>query len=42
MNLPMMPGHRSIGANAATVVAVEAATASPTSAVPFCAASHGP
>ncbi len=42
MNLPMIPGHRSIGANAATVVAVDAATARPTSLVASRAASQRP
>ena len=35
MNSPMMPGQNSIGTNAATVVAVDATTAMPTSAVPL-------
>ena len=40
MNSPMMPGQKSMGANAATVVAVEATTGPPTSAVPRRAASN--
>ncbi len=40
MNSPMMPGQKSIGAKAETVVAVEAVTAAPTSAVPCLAASQ--
>ena len=40
MNLPMMPGQKSIGAKAATVVAVDAATAMPTSPVASFAASQ--
>ena len=39
MNLPMTPGQKSIGTNTATVVAVEATTAAPTSAVARRAAS---
>ena len=40
MNLPMMPGHKSIGAKAATVVSVLAATAPPTSSTASFVASH--